>query len=60
MSEPRNFERSGPREWTPATIRAWCEANGKNPALFLNPAPPPNPQPGAVERMIATNERRKA
>jgi hypothetical protein len=39
------------RNWTPVQIRAWCAATNRNPALFLEPAPPPNPEPSVVERM---------
>lgn len=57
MSEPTDFDRSTPRDWSRSEIVSWCERNGKNPALFLDPLPPPNPEPGIAERFAHVDSR---
>jgi hypothetical protein len=50
MSEPLTIP-PPVRNWDMAAILAYCQRTGRDPALFLDPAPPPNPPMGVVERM---------
>ena len=60
MNDETNIHESAQAaEWGPDAIRARCAKTGRNPAWFLEPAPPPNPEPGLVERLAGEQARRE-